>query len=114
MSSSSAALIKQARRSAGLTQQELATRLGVTQAAVAQLEGPRANPSLGTLERALRATGHQLELRAVRRCPSIDTTLLREALRLSPAERLAAADRLLREAERIAAAGARSRRRKRQ
>jgi hypothetical protein len=37
---------------------------------------------------------------------SIDPTLLREALRMDPAARIAAAERLLAEAESIAAAGA--------
>jgi hypothetical protein len=38
---------------------------------------------------------------------NVDTTLLREALRLEPAARIAAAERLLRDAEAIAAAGSR-------
>ena len=104
-----AELIRGARRDAGLTQQQLASRLGVTQAAVAQLESGRANPTIATLERALRAAGRQLELRAAPAPSQIDTTLLREALRMSPAERIAAAVRLTADAERIAAAAARSR-----
>ena len=105
----SAELVRQARREAGLTQQQLARRLGVSQAAVAQLERRGSNPTLATLERALRATGHRLELRVRPTEASVDEGLLQEALRLTPAERLAAGERLLRDAEEIAASAARSR-----
>jgi transcriptional regulator with XRE-family HTH domain len=108
-----AAIVKEARREAGLTQQQLAVRLGVSQAAVAQLESSRANPTIASLERALRAAGCRVELRLVRTEPQIDATLLREALRMSPADRIAAAERLLRDADAISAAGARSRAAKR-
>ena len=105
----SASLVANARAEAGLTQQQLARRLGVSQAAVARLERSTANPTIATLERVLRATGHELELRLGRPEPSVDRTLLIEALRLRPAERLAAAERLQAEAEEFAAAGRRSR-----
>ena len=107
-----ATLLKEARLNAGLTQKQLATRLGISQAAVAQLEGSSANPTIATLERALRATNHELELRLRERKPSVDLTLLREALRMTPAERIATGDRLLRDAEHIAGAGARTRRKR--
>ncbi len=60
--SASAALLKQARRQAGITQTQLALRLGVSQAAVAKLERPDANPTIATLTEALRMTGHRLTL----------------------------------------------------
>ena len=104
----SAEIIRTARRDAGLTQQQLARRLGISQAAVAQLERATANPTLATVERALRATNHRLELRAVRSEPEVDVTLLRESLRLTPAERIAAAARLTRDAEKLAGAMART------
>ena len=103
-------LIKQARREAGLTQKQLAARLRITQAAVAQLESGRTNPTLATLERTLDAADHRLELRAVPAERQVDASLLREALRMTPAERIAAAEHLTREAEQIAAAAASSRR----
>jgi transcriptional regulator with XRE-family HTH domain len=103
------ALIRQARLGAGLTQQQLAARLRVSQAAVAQLESPRANPTFATLERALRAAGQRLELRLLPVDEEIDPSLLREALRLTPAERIAAAERLAHDADEIAAATARAR-----
>jgi transcriptional regulator with XRE-family HTH domain len=104
-----AMLIRRARTDAGLTQQQLATRLGVSQAALARLERPGANPTVATLDRVLRAAGRRLDLRLGRSRSSVDGGLLREALQLSPAERIAAAERLLADANAIAAAGARAR-----
>jgi transcriptional regulator with XRE-family HTH domain len=105
-----ATLVRRARSDAGLTQQQLARRLGVTQAALARIEKPGSNPTIATLDRVLRATGRRLDLRLRRAEPSVDATLLREALALTPAARIAASERLLADAEAIAAAGARSRR----
>src|SRR3954447_16805166 len=109
---SAGGLVRSARRSAGLTQQQLAARLGVSQAAVAQMEAPRANPTIATLERALRAANHRLDLRVLPAEPTIDSSLLQAALQMSPAERIIAADKLHRDAERIAASAAASRSRK--
>jgi transcriptional regulator with XRE-family HTH domain len=53
---------KGARRSAGLTQADLAHRLGISQAAVAKLERPGANPTIATLGDALRSVGQRLVL----------------------------------------------------
>ncbi len=53
------ALIK-ARADAGLTQEEVARRMGTTQAVVARLEGGRVKPSTRTLERFAKATGTRL------------------------------------------------------
>ena len=83
-------LLRTARTQAGLTQAELARRLGRTQAAIARLERAGANPTFATLDQALRATGHRLELTAPRRDPSVDRTLIARNLRLTPAERLKA------------------------
>jgi transcriptional regulator with XRE-family HTH domain len=106
----SAEIIRTARREAGLTQRQLAQRLGISQAAVAQLERPTANPTIATVERALRATNHRLELSAVRAKPSVDISLLQEALHWTPAERIAAAARLTDDAEKLAGAVRRRRR----
>lgn len=102
-------LVRRARTEAGLTQQQLATRLGVTQAALARLEKAGANPTIATLDRVLRATGRRLDIRLARARSSVDSTLLSEALRMEPAARLAAAERLLADADSLAAAGARAR-----
>lgn len=57
-----------ARASAGLTQAEVAERIGTTQSAIARLEtgGGRHKPSLATLQRYAEAVGCRLELRLVK------------------------------------------------
>ena len=49
-----------ARNRAGLTQEELARRMGTTQPVVARLESGRTRPSMRTLERLAKATGSRL------------------------------------------------------
>ena len=51
-----------ARARAGLTQAELAERMGTTQSAIARMEGGRVNPSIGMLRRYAEATGTRLRL----------------------------------------------------
>ena len=84
------ALIRAARAEAKLTQAQLARRLGTSQPAIVKLERPGANPTVRTLDRVLRATGHHLELSAPTSSPGVDESQLRERLRLTPAQRLAA------------------------
>ncbi|MBS3967838.1 MAG: helix-turn-helix transcriptional regulator [Truepera sp.] len=55
-----ASTLIEARSRAGLTQQELARKMGTTQPAVARLESGRVRPSLRTLERLAAATGSRL------------------------------------------------------
>jgi ribosome-binding protein aMBF1 (putative translation factor) len=52
-----------ARAHAGLTQQQLAQRMGTTQAVIARLESGRVKPSTRTLERFAKATGTRLRIR---------------------------------------------------
>jgi DNA-binding XRE family transcriptional regulator/predicted RNase H-like HicB family nuclease len=54
--------LRWARNEVGLTQAELAARVGVTQQAVAKLEREEGNPTLATLERVARALGMRVEL----------------------------------------------------
>jgi transcriptional regulator with XRE-family HTH domain len=103
------ALIRDARTAAQLTQAELARRLGTTQPAIVKLERPGANPTVRTLDRVLRATGHRLELRAPTWAPGVDESLIRRQLALPPAERLRQLERHSGEVRRLARAGARSR-----
>ena len=103
------ALVREARRTANLTQTELARRLGTTQPAVVKLERPGANPTIRTLDRALRATGHRLELTAPEWSSGIDVSLIRKQLELPPAERLRQLERQAAEMRRLMIAGARSR-----
>lgn len=57
------AIIREARRQAGLTQQELADRSGTSQPAIARYERARSMPSVDTLQRIAVACGRQLTLR---------------------------------------------------
>jgi len=52
-----------ARNRAGLTQVELASKMGTTQPVIARLEGGRVRPSMRTLERFAKATGSRLLIR---------------------------------------------------
>lgn len=51
-----------ARNRAGLTQAQLAERMGTTQTAIARLERGRSKPSTRTLERFAEATGSRLRI----------------------------------------------------
>jgi transcriptional regulator with XRE-family HTH domain len=59
-----AELIRSARRAAGITQLELASRAGTTQPAVAAYESGVRTPGIGTLRRLLEGCEHDLELLA--------------------------------------------------
>jgi len=101
---SSAALVRELRERAGLTQGELARRSGTSQPAIARLESGQGSPNLSTLERLAAAAGFALELRLVPGSPSdpliaryqagIDRTLLRRNLRLSVDQRIRALAKL--------------------
>ncbi len=88
------ALIRDARHAAGLSQAELAERLGVKQPVVARLERSGANPTVRTLRRVMDATGSELTLgfapapRGGSRLPDVDESQLRRRLAMTPAERL--------------------------
>jgi transcriptional regulator with XRE-family HTH domain len=58
-----AAELIQARARAGLSQAELAERMGTSQSAIARLESGRTLPSAKTLLRFAKATGSKVELR---------------------------------------------------
>jgi transcriptional regulator with XRE-family HTH domain len=94
-------LIREARTSSGLTQAELGRRLGISQAAVAQLERPDANPSVARLDDVLHGAGRRLELSSAPFATDVDETLLARNLRLTPAERLAAFETAHRELEEL-------------
>ena len=51
-----------ARKNAGMTQQELAERTGIAQGDISKLETGRANPSLKTLQRLAEGMGMRLKL----------------------------------------------------
>ena len=58
-----ASAVIEARSRMGLTQKDLARRMGTTQPAVARLESGRTRPSMRTLERVAKATGSRLLIR---------------------------------------------------
>jgi ribosome-binding protein aMBF1 (putative translation factor) len=58
-----AAALIAARSHAGLTQAELASRMGTTQSAIARMEGGKVRPSTTTLEKVANATGARLRVR---------------------------------------------------
>ncbi|MFZ0395887.1 MAG: helix-turn-helix transcriptional regulator [Terracidiphilus sp.] len=62
-----------ARNRAGLTQSELARKMGTTQPVVARMESGRVQPSLKTLQRLARATGSTLRIRFEPRRPAVQT-----------------------------------------
>ncbi len=102
--------ILKARTEAGLTQADLATRIGTTQSAVARLESSmgKHSPSIGTLRRYASALGYRLQVRLVKKQSPIthkqkkstgpvdaDTLLAKaRALRRTP-KRVRVTDRLL-------------------
>jgi predicted transcriptional regulator len=102
-------LLKDARRRSGLTQADLAQRLGISQAAVAKLERPGANPTVDTLDRALWATGHCLMLDAPTRSAGVDESLIRRQLQLTPAQRIAGIEDMYAQMHALTAAGAKGR-----
>jgi transcriptional regulator with XRE-family HTH domain len=55
-------LIRQARRAAGLTQDQLAEMAGTSQSAIAAYESGAREPTLPVLERMIRASGHVLSV----------------------------------------------------
>jgi DNA-binding XRE family transcriptional regulator len=58
-----AVMVKRVRTMAGLTQAQLATRAGTTQAVIARIEGGKAfTPSLDLLDRIARALGGRLSV----------------------------------------------------
>lgn len=99
-------LLAGARARAGLTQADLAQRLAISQASVAQLERPGSNPRIATLDRALRASGAELVISAGPREPSVDESLIGQQLALTPAQRLNGLEVMYREARELSKAGA--------
>lgn len=85
--------LRVARIRAGLTQRDLALRTGVAQPTIARIEGERADPRTGTLERLLMACGEHVEAMP-RIGQGVDRTLIADMRARPPRERirLAAAD----------------------
>lgn len=82
-----ALLIKKARRKAGLTQSQLAERMGTAQSEVARLESPGSNPRIETLARAVAAADASLRL-SLGKPSGIDPTLIHDSLKQPAGVRL--------------------------
>mgnify|MGYP006308843649 CR=1 FL=1 len=60
-----ASMLIAARSRAGLTQEQLAQRIGMKQASIARIESGKYNPSLKTLQKYAKATDNELEVKMV-------------------------------------------------
>ena len=80
-------LIAEARKRGGLTQADLAHRLGSHQSVVARWETGRTNPDFSTVQRVLRAAGFELGV-SIHPVDDHDLTLIRRELNLLPHQRL--------------------------
>jgi transcriptional regulator with XRE-family HTH domain len=81
-----AALIREVREIAGLSQRDLATAIGTKQSVVSRWERGLDAPRIDTLARILRACGFDGELR-FRRHDDVDRSQIVHSMRPSPAER---------------------------
>lgn len=101
-------MIREARRRAGLTQTELAERVGTTQSAIARLERGHGHPTLQRLSELVEACGLELQVRLV---PSDDHdwSMVKRNAALDADERVARALAGIRLAEGFRQAGARHR-----
>lgn len=80
--------IRQARLRAGLSQRQLAERMGIKQSVIARWETGTTSPTFETVMHAVGVCGFFLENRLVP-TDSSDERLLREQLRRRPADRVA-------------------------
>ena len=81
-------LIREARRRAGMSQAELAAKVGTTQSAVSRWERGHETPRADTLVEILRACGFEADIVGRPRDPSIDRSQIRNALHMTPEQRL--------------------------
>jgi len=79
--------VRSARQAAGLSQEQLARRLGTTQSVISRWERGHDEPRVSTLAAIARAIGCRLVVELVD--DSVDRAQIRQQLALSPEERLA-------------------------
>lgn len=67
--------VLKARSESGLTQAEVAARIGTTQSAIARLESaePKHSPSIATLQKYAKALGYKVEVRLVKNTQRLAT-----------------------------------------
>jgi transcriptional regulator with XRE-family HTH domain len=87
--------MRQARRRAGISQRELARRVGTKQSVIARWESLVTSPTVESVSSVALATGFALELRLTNIDPDLERVLT-EQLRRTPAERVASAVNLAR------------------
>ncbi|MBI4486756.1 MAG: helix-turn-helix transcriptional regulator [Acidobacteria bacterium] len=80
-------IVRDLRRAAGVSQSELAARLGTTQSAVARWESGAVSPRLDTVLRLAHACGFEPHL-VWTSCKDVDRDQIAERLRWTPVERL--------------------------
>lgn len=88
-------LVREVRTRAGLSQSELADRLGTTQSAVSRWEHGHDEPRLSRLAAILAACGVRAEL-TFAPDDGVDRAQIRQQLAMSPADRLASVSNLSR------------------
>lgn len=98
------ALIREARRRAGLSQAELARRASTAQSGIARWESGRTTPSLEDVRRLVRLCGFELEVAIVPREES-DLTQAERLVALTPDERVRRHQRLASQLRGVRAAG---------
>lgn len=91
-----AALVRDARLAAGLSQRALAQRAGTSQPAIARYERGVATPSWETLRRLTVACGQRLRLEAEPIADPHDVELAARQLALTPLQRLRSLSRFAR------------------
>lgn len=80
-------IVRYSRLRAGLTQRELAGRVGISQPALARIEAGRVAPRIDSIERLLRECGMSLEP-FPRAGDGVDRSTIRKMLRLTARRRL--------------------------
>ena len=97
------AWVNGARRSAGLSQRQLAERSGLPQPTIARIERGHQVPRADTLQRLLAACGWELRM-GPKRGADVDRSDIREWMELSPADRARGGAEYGRVAQRLGAA----------
>lgn len=83
-----AAVLRAARRSAGISQAQLAARAGTTQSAISRIESGAGSPSVTSLARLLGLMGQRLQLTPVPIDDGIDRSMISAKLAIGPEERV--------------------------
>ena len=87
------ALVRELRALAGLTQRELADRLGTTQSSVSAWERGHDVPRVDTLGRIASVCGFEADL-GFRRHDDVDRTQIRQQLRMTTEDRVASSENI--------------------